>query len=89
MLTKYKRDYEFDTTDLKGNTILVHVSYYYPGTHYIIHSASLEPNDPEEVEYEVYRVDEEGITGEQLYDDDGVYDPQDVLEAIRKIEEFG
>ena len=87
MLEENKRDYEFSIEGNEGQMVRIHVSYYYPGTNYIITSASLEPNDPEEIEYEAYRESEEGDVGEALYDEDGVYDPQDVLEAIRRIEE--
>lgn len=47
--------FSFDYHDYK---VLVKVLSYTKGTNYHIHSASMEPNDPEEIEYELY--DEDG-----------------------------
>jgi len=42
-------------TKVNGIACGVHVHYYDPGTHRPIHSASLEPNDPEEFEFSLLR----------------------------------
>lgn len=44
--------YEFDS-NIKGIPCVIRVLSYYAGTNYHITSASLEPNDPEEFEFEV------------------------------------
>lgn len=43
---------EFDTT-VSGIPCICRVTFYSPGTNRIITSQSLEPNDPEEFEYEL------------------------------------
>ena len=44
--------YEFDSK-IKGIPCIIRVLSYYAGTDYTINSASLEDNDPEEIEFEV------------------------------------
>ena len=44
--------YEFDSK-IKGIPCIIRVLSYYAGTDYYISSASLEDNDPEEIEFEV------------------------------------
>jgi hypothetical protein len=85
---KYGRSYNFSLETDQG-VVEIHVIYYDPGTNFFIHSASLEPNDPEEVEYEAFLLDEDGEVIKQVFDDDGVYEPWEVLEVVRKIEKEG
>lgn len=81
MLEEHKRDYSIVYGDL-----LIQVDYYYPGTNYMITSASLEPNDSEEIEYAVYKLNEDGDIIGNVYDDDGVYDSEEIQDAIRRVE---
>ena len=86
MLEEYKKNYSFDIEGENGEIVEIHVEYYYPGTNFHIHSASLEPNDSFSIEYTVYLVNEDGLLGKQVYDDDGIYDPYKVEQAIHYIE---
>jgi hypothetical protein len=86
MLEEYKRDYEFFTMIRNGVPLEVHVLYYYPGTNSPITPFSLEPNDSEQAEYEAYVLDEDCKRSKQVYDDDGVYDPEEIMIEIRNIE---
>lgn len=76
-----KRDYSILFEDADGVRFRVYVDYYYPGTSFTITSASLEPNDDPEVEYSVYLLDSDNDDEVQVYDDDGVYDPE-MVEAL-------
>lgn len=90
-MMKSNRDYSIIFEDSDGSIIFedsdgvrfrVYVEYYYPGTNFIITSASLEPNDDPEVEYSVYLLDSDNDDDEvQVYDDDGLYDPE-MVEAL-------
>jgi hypothetical protein len=86
MLNEYKRDYSFFTMTWDDTPLEVRVLYYYPGTNFPITSFSLEPNDLAWAEYEVFTLDENKERSKQVYDDDSVYDPEEIMIEIQNIE---
>lgn len=60
-MAKYMGDFY---TRVAGIPCQVYVTWYQAGTNYLIHSASLEPNDPEEFEFSL--LDRKGYPAQWL-----------------------
>jgi len=61
-----KRKHATFSSRIAGIPCGILVTWYSPGTNYLITSASLEPNDPEEFEFEV--LDRKGYPAQWLAD---------------------
>lgn len=62
---------------------LIHATYYYRGTNFPINSASLEPNDPEEFEYEILDLD-----GNEVDMEVGPWLEARIFEEFKRLEFF-
>lgn len=60
-------NYHFIWESCLGTKVYVHVDWYYAGTNFPINSASIEPNDVEEVQFSCYYASGEEVTEIDLH----------------------